>query len=226
MTEELSNELARLRRDLLAMARSVAQRTRTAFDAARTGDVDLAMKVRKGDRAIDLMELDIDSECLRILALHTPVASDLRYVLAVLRIDQGLEHIADHAKKIAKRVIDLKDQPPINTPAFLETMARAAQRMLDNTIEALAQEDVSLARQVLVEDDIVDQRNREAFLWAIKSLAEQGHEPRAILDIQSIARSIERIGDYCSSIAEDLIFAVDGSVVRHESVTGASKKRS
>jgi phosphate transport system protein len=207
------------------MAQSVAQRTRTAFDAALTGDADLAMKVRKGDRAIDLMELDIDSECLRILALHTPVASDLRYVLAVLRIDQGLEHIADHAKKIVKRVIDLNEQAPLKAPAFLETMTRAAQRMLEHTVEALAHEDVALAQQVLVEDDIVDERNREAFMWAIKSLTEHGHEPRAILDIQSIARSIERIGDYCSSIAEDLIFAVDGSVVRHESVT-ATKDQS
>lgn len=215
MTTGTQIELTALRRAILSMAACTEQRVVIAFDSIADLDAQLAIQVRHGDSEIDEMESDIDEECLRLLALHNPFAGDLRFVLATLRIDQSLERIADLAKNIAKRVLDLRDQPRITAPTTLDEMAASTKSMLANAIKALADGDIELATNVRQADDAVDEGHKTMFLWAVQTLPEQGQHARAILDLLSIARSIERIADLTTNIAEDVIFVVGGRSVRH-----------
>jgi phosphate transport system protein len=213
---ELDKELVALHRAVLSMGAVARERVSQAFRALLDHDVALAQAVREGDREIDRMELDIDQECLKILALQGPVAGDLRYVLAILRINQDLERIADFAKSIAKRVIDMDAEGPVEFPSNISRMADATEKMLADALRALADRDANLAREVRRADQFVDDRNREVFHWAIEEVAEHGERARGIIDIVSAARSIERIADLSTNIGEDVVFAVGGQVLRHQ----------
>lgn len=215
MTVELEKELVGLHRAVLSMGAVARQRVSQAFKALLDHDPVLAQVVRKGDTEIDEMELDIDEECLRILALQGPVAGDLRYILAILRINQDLERIADFAKSIAKRIIDMEKGERVDYPPMIGLMAEATERMLADALKSLADRDAALAREVRKADQFVDDRNRETFTWAINEVAQHGEQARGIIDIVSVARSIERIADLSTNIAEDVVFAVGGEVLRH-----------
>lgn len=216
MTLELDRELATLRSALRAMAESAQTRVSTAIEAWMTWDIDLAQSIRSADDEIDRLEVNIESECMAILARHSPVASDLRYVVAALRINTAYERIADLARSIAKRVIRLDrnhDHP--KPPAAIETMAEATREMLGNVTRALETRDVELARFVRKSDSFVDERNREVFEWVAESCHREPTRAESFISVLMIARSLERIGDICASIAEDIMFAVGGAIVRH-----------
>ncbi|MCA9293615.1 MAG: phosphate signaling complex protein PhoU [Phycisphaerales bacterium] len=216
MTLELDRELATLRAALRAMAESAQTRLATALEAWMTWDIDLAQSIRTADDEIDQLEVNIENECMAILAKHSPVASDLRYVVAALRINTSFERIADLARSVAKRVIrlDRDDQHP-TPPQALETMGEAVKEMLSNTMRALENRDVELARFVRKSDAFVDDRNREVFEWVAESTHKEPARAEAFISVLMIARSLERIGDICANIAEDIMFAVGGSIVRH-----------
>lgn len=212
---ESLRELVALRRDLLSMGAAAEQRVNRVFRAIVDRDVELARSVRKGDHEIDTMELGIDAECLRLLALHHPVARDLRFVLAALRINTDLERIADLAKSIAKRVIYLAERPTIEIPEQIRDMTRATSQMLSDVLRALADDDVAIADHVRRSDEYVNIKNRELFQWAVEQVARSPGNAQAIFDVHTMARSIERIADLTTNIAEDVIFAVGGDVVKH-----------
>lgn len=216
MNSELDKELLALQRAVLSMGAVTRERVSKAFKALLEHDTGLANVVREGDHEIDAMELNIDEECLKILALQGPVAGDLRYVLAILRINQDLERIADFAKSIAKRVLDMERTMPIDHPPMITRMADATEKMLEDALKSLADRDLELARAVRKADQFVDDRNREVFQWAIDEVGEHGDSARSFIDIVSAARSIERIADLSTNIAEDVVFAVGGEVIRHQ----------
>ncbi|MCA9310205.1 MAG: phosphate signaling complex protein PhoU, partial [Phycisphaerales bacterium] len=195
----------RLRRDVLSLSASTIQRTYDAIESLLTMDAEAARRIRDTDVEIDAMEVDVENQCIEILARMAPFAADLRYVLAAMRINSDLERIGDLAKTIAKRVIDLADRPAIAFPAQLEEMASAATAMLRNAERALAGKDESLARQVRRSDDFVDERYKSLVLWSIEQLEKGIADPQGIIDLISITRSIERIADHATNIAEDVI---------------------
>lgn len=212
---DLLNELVEVRRSVLTMAASVEQQVDRAITALLEKDISLARLVQAGDQEINQLEIDIENECLKIFALTHPVASDLRFVMAVLRINTNLERIGDKAKTIAKRTIDLIDCAPLPLPPSLASMARETRKMLGDALTALANEDAELCRQVRMSDDRVDDLQREIFKWAHKEIPQHVESTHAVIDILSISRAIERIADLSTNIAEDVIFIVEGSVVRH-----------
>ncbi|MHC4908120.1 MAG: phosphate signaling complex protein PhoU [Planctomycetota bacterium] len=216
MAIDLPTELVSLRRSILAMGASVEQRVGRIVESMQCGDIQLARSVRIADDEIDEMEVDIESECLRILALTQPVAGDLRFVLTVLRINSELERIADGAKGIAKRIIDLERLGAVVVPpeSLLE-MARCAHRMLGDAIAALADENAVLCRRIKNEDKRVDALQKEIFAWAQTTIPEDVGVTSAAIDILSIASKLERMGDLAENIAEDVVFLIDGSLVRH-----------
>ena len=218
MSIQMEQAMTRLRRDLLSMSASTLQRTYDAIESLLTLNAESARRIRDTDVEIDAMEVDIENQCIEILARLAPFAADLRYVLAAMRINSDLERIGDLAKTIAKRVIDLTDRPRINFPASLEEMASAATAMLRNAERALAGKDENLARQVRRSDDFVDERYKSLVLWSIEELEKGTSDPQGIIDLISITRSIERIADHATNIAEDVIFFVNGRVVRHEPI--------
>ncbi|MBL8747323.1 MAG: phosphate signaling complex protein PhoU [Phycisphaerae bacterium] len=214
----LSNELMNLRRLLLTMAAEVEQRVNQALDGLLKHDLRSAEAVREGDDPIDQLDVDIESECATILALHQPVASDLRYVMASLRINADLEKIADLARGIAKKVIKLEYLKPLERPPVLQHIAGSLRSMVADTMQALADGDKDLALQVRGSDKNIDRQYKELMTWAAQQMAVPGHDPKALLDVIGIVRTIERIADLCANIAESVVFAANGTIVRHQPV--------
>jgi phosphate transport system protein len=218
MPIDLQHELTELRRAILTMGSLVEQRVEQAIDALLRGEVQEARFVRQGDGDIDEMDVDIEAECLRVLALSQPVAADLRFVLTVLRVNGELERIGDQAKSIAKRVIDLSETAPMDVPVILREMAAATRSMLSDALTAFAEEDAELSRQVLAADEQVDAYQKQIFAWVQEEIPRHVDETRAVIDLLSVARRLERIADLATNIAENVIFLVKGSQVRHAKV--------
>ncbi len=218
MSMDLRRELTQLRREILTMAASVEQRVSWAVTALLEGDVELAQKVKASDEEIDKMEIEVEAECLRILALCHPVASDLRFVLTVMRINNDLERVADIAKGICKRVIHLSNQPAIKAPQCLEEMARAAQQMLTDAVGALANQDAVLSRRIRRSDNRVDDLQKEIIRWAQVEIPRHTEYTESAIDILSVAKNLERIGDLATNIAEDVVFLTEGHIIRHTKV--------
>lgn len=197
------------------MGALVEQRLRMAIDSILKRDVEAAHLVRAGDAEIDQMEVDIEEECLRILALSAPVASDLRFVLSMMRINSELERIADNARSIAKRAIDLQRLERIEPPAGIVTMANATLQMFSDSLQALSEGDAALARRVCKSDDRVDDLQKEIFVWMQEEVKLHVDDVQALLDLLSVARKLERIADISTNICENVIFFSEGTVIKH-----------
>ncbi|HEU4394203.1 MAG TPA: phosphate signaling complex protein PhoU, partial [Planctomycetota bacterium] len=166
----LPTELTELRKSILTMGATVEQRLNQAIQAMLQHDHAAAEVVRSGDDEVDEMEVRIEQECLRVLALSHPVAGDLRFILAVMRINSNLERIADHAHSIAKRVLDLEHLPAIKVPDALLKMIDETRQMFASALKALADEDAELARRVRRSDQRVDDLQKEIFAWVREEL--------------------------------------------------------
>lgn len=205
-----------IRRRLLAMAAVVEERVRWMIAAIEQNDFDHARRVRHGDREVDLMELDIERHCIEALALFSPVAGDLRCIVATLRLNGELERTADLAKGIAKRLLHLEEMGFVAMPEPLSRMATAVGRQFSEVLDALARSDSDLARRIRRGDESVDELQRVVVEWTQTRIAEQPQEAgEAVIDIITIARSLERVGDICTNIAEDVVYLVDGDLIRH-----------
>ncbi|MFO0875158.1 MAG: phosphate signaling complex protein PhoU [Phycisphaerales bacterium] len=218
MALDLHKELLNLRREILNMGAIVEQRVRGVVEALLNGDVELARQIKGGDKEIDELEVRIESECLRILALGSPVAGDLRFVLAVMRIDGQLERVGDLARSIAKRVISINILPAVELPQALLDIGQAARNMLSDALAAMGSEDAALCRQVRAADERVDDLRREVFHWARTEMPRNPEATQSVIDILSAAQKFERIGDLANNIAGDVIFLIEGEIVRHSKV--------
>ncbi len=215
MSIPIEKDTLKLRRSLLTMSAFAESRVAQAFEALFGRDVEMARTVRNGDDEIDRMEIDIESECLRTLALDAPVAGDLRFILAAMRINSSLERIADMARLIAKKVIKLERFPPLAYPPSLTEMADEVGQMFADACRALAENDAELAAQVRRRDDHVDAKTKEFTGWVLSIIRDDRQDAEAAIAILLVGRTIERIGDFAVAIAEDVIFSVGGSIVRH-----------
>jgi phosphate transport system protein len=215
MAVDLRNEMVDLRRNLLAMGAMVEQRVTRVIEVMIDGDLQLAEVVRAGDAEVDQMELELEATCMRLLALAQPVAGDLRLILAVIRISNELERIADLARGIAKKLIKLgaADGPAL-PPAMID-LAFASRTMLSDVLAAMANEDASLCRQVRRADQRVDDLHKEVLLWARQEIPRDVASSGQTIEMLTIAQRFERIADMTTNIAEDVIFLVEGRIVRH-----------
>jgi phosphate transport system protein len=215
MAIDLQSELTALRRTILTMGAEVESRINLAIVALTKRDAEAARTVREGDDEIDAMEIEIEQECLRILALSQPVAGDLRFVLAVMRINSEVERIADMARGIAKRALDLQRCETIELPDAVVEMAAQVQQMYSKALVALAEEDATIAQRVRESDQRVDDLQKEVFVWVQREIPDHVEATQAAIDVLSVARKLERIADVSTNIAEDIIFLTEGSLVRH-----------
>lgn len=218
MAIDLPTELLTLRRSILTMGVTVEDRLNRALTGLLEGNMDAATSVRHGDSDIDEMEIDIEGECLRVLALTHPVASDLRFVFAVLRINNDLERMADMAASIAKRAIGISEcELIIERPQALRQMAESTQQMVSDALRAFTDGDVKLAQHVRRADDRVDDLQKEIFVWVQTEIPLHVERTGPFIELLSVARKLERIADLCTNIAEDVIYLAEGRNVRHES---------
>jgi phosphate transport system protein len=179
-------------------------------------DVNLAREVIENDHSIDLLEVEVEEECLKILALHQPVAVDLRFVVAVLKINNDLERIGDLAVNIAERSTYLSQNTPIEMPFDLGLMEEKTRLMLKKALDSLIQLNLETANEVGAADDEVDAINREMYIQVSKGVREFPDQADRLIHCLSISRHLERIADYATNIAEDVIYMIEGRIVRHQ----------
>jgi phosphate transport system protein len=177
----------------------------------------LAQRVIANDSEIDAMEVEVEEECLKMLALYQPVAADLRFVVAALKINNDLERMGDLARNIAKRVTQLEGGDPYDLPPEIRTMATQAQEMVRQCLDAVVKRDPTLARQVREEDDIVDEARQRIQRRVLQGIKDHPENVENLLRINSVSKHIERIADMATNIAEDVVYMVEGDIVRHRS---------
>lgn len=215
MRLHLQRDVEKLKRQILSLSAEVEDDVRTAVRAVVTRDADLARKVVDSEAQTNAMEVDVEDDCLKILALHQPVAADLRYIITVLKINQDIERIGDLAVHIAERGLFLCEQPPITTPFRLDEMAEKAQAMLKNVLDAFVNMDDKAALDVCAADGAIDAINRDVFRQVKAAVMQNPALFDPLLQIMHIARHLERIADHATNIAEDLIYLIQGRIVRH-----------
>lgn len=215
MSVNLQSRVINLRRNLLALGALVEQRVSSVIEVIRDGDVELARQVRAGDAEIDQMQLELEAECMRLLALGSPVASDLRLILTAMRVSNELERIADMCKGISKRVIRMVESSSYRYPPALVQMAEAALSMLRDVLVAFSNEDIKLCLEVRRADTYVDDLNREVVAWARAWIEQDVEKSGAAIELLAIGQRVERLADIVTAIAEDTVFLVEGRLVRH-----------
>ncbi len=217
MSLHLQRDIDKLKREILQLGGMVEMAINNAIVAINNRRPELAESVFVGEKLINEKEVRIEEECLKILALHQPVAVDLRLIVVILKVNNDLERMGDFAVNVAKRAVFLSSQEPIPwPPEFTEQMSTAIISMVENSLEALVKLDVDLAHRVIAMDDDVDEVNRKMYI-ALQSLMENDSSTieRAI-SLLSTSRYLERIADLATNIAEDVIFMVEGEVIRHK----------
>ena len=176
-------------------------------------DIELADKVRKADKAIDALEEQVNEEAARVIALRAPTAGDLRTVLTVIKISANLERCGDYAKNLAKRTSILAETPEVSgTSASVRRMSREVQLMLNDALDAYIQRDEKLAQQVILRDEDVDQMYTALFRELLTHMMEDPRNITACMHLHFIGKNIERMGDHVSSIAEQVVYLVTGSM--------------
>ncbi len=215
MTKHLQRDMESMERELITQSSLVEEMISKASRALFEIDVNLANEVLEKERAINESEVKIEEDCLKILALHQPVAVDLRETATVLKINNDLERIADLAVNIAERTIGLSHYPDFSIPASLAPMTKVTISMLRDAIDAFIDFDTDKARDVCKRDDIVDEYNREIINEIYLLMQTDTELIKPALHFFSSARHIERIADHTTNIAEDVIYLTEGEIIRH-----------
>jgi len=215
MTLHFERELEGLKKRILSLGAMVEERVRMAIKAMETRDRKLAKKVIDADDEVDQMEVDVEEECLKILALYQPVAIDLRFIVAVIKINNDLERIGDIAVNIAERAAFLATQIKVDIPFDFAGMAEKTQLMLKKSLDSLVNMDSNLAWEVGAADDEVDAINRDMYLQVQEGIRKDIDRMECLIHLLQVSRHLERIADHATNIAEDVIYMISGEIVRH-----------
>lgn len=215
MSKHLERDLDDLKEDLLILAASVEEALHKAIRALQDRDAELATEVIEGDKQIDEDENRVEEECLKMLALHQPVAIDLRRIAAAMKINGELERMADLAEDIAERAVHLAGLPPIAVPARLQRMTDLTTSMVRQSLDAFVNLDARQARTVCRLDDEVDRYNNEIIAELIADMRSAPAMVEPGLSFFSATRHLERIADHATNIAEDVVYLVEGEIIRH-----------
>ena len=217
MTKHIERQIESLKERILRLGTLVEEAISKSITALINRDTSLAQRVIVNDSDIDAMEVEVEEECLKMLALYQPVAADLRFVVAALKINNDLERMGDLARNIAKRVTQLEGGDPYDLPPEIRTMVTQAQEMVRQCLDAVVKRDPTLARQVREEDDIVDEARQRIQRRVLQGIKDHPENVENLLRINSVSKHIERIADMATNIAEDVVYMVEGDIVRHRS---------
>jgi len=204
-----------LRERLLRMGGLAEQAVDRACQAYIDRDLTRCNLVLEGESLINAAEREIDEVAFDLLAMQQPMAVDLRFILAVTKINSDLERVGDQAVNIAERVMDLVELPKVDLPVDIPRMAAAVSAMVRRALESFIEGKAELAQAVLEMDNVVDRMRDEAFIMLVKAMNERPEVTRQALDALLVARNLERVADHATNIAEDVIFWVRGADVRH-----------
>ena len=216
MAIHLLRDLEDLKRELLLLGGLVEEAAQKGILTVIDRRADLVEEVIAGDREIDDREVHLEEECLKVLALHRPVANDLRFVLTVIKVNNDLERVGDLARNLAKRGRDLAHWPAVPVPAEIRTMADRVRAMLHGCLNAVVESDTGLARRVLEMDEEVDTLHKQIFSLLQDRMKSSSEQVEAHIQLLSVSRYLERMADLATNIAEDVVFLVEGVVIRHQ----------
>jgi phosphate transport system protein len=215
MSTQLQREIDDLKKRILTLSALVEDNLRRAFTAVERRDEALATEAIERDFPIDLMEVDVEEDCLKALALYQPVAGDLRFIVTTIKINTTLERVGDLAVNIAERARLLAATDQAIVAFDIAGMAGKAQRMVSSALDALVHGDGALARAVLLADDEVDDLDRELNATLNATAREHPEWLDSIIQLLQVSRFTERVADHATSIAEDVIYMTEGEIPRH-----------
>jgi len=218
VVRHFQEELEQLQARLLEMGGLAEERVRAAVQGLSTRDVDLIDQVLQGDEPVNELHVEIDSRCFKLLALHQPMATDLRAVVSAVKINTDLERVGDLAVNIAEAAKRYATHAPVKKLIDLPQMGDLAQAMLRDALDSFVRRDTTLAKQVLDEDDRLDELKTKIFRELLAYMLNDRATVEPSLDLILISRHLERIGDHATNIAEDVIFMVSALDVRHHAV--------
>lgn len=215
MSVHFQNEIDKLKKSLLSLCATVESQVEKAVRSLLDRDAELAAEVERGDEEIDRREVELEEECLRLLALYQPVANDLRLVVAALKINNDLERIGDLAVNICHKAMSMAEAPELELPVDITAMGTRAQGMLRDSLDAMVNLDADLAKDVCGRDEEVNQMKRDARVKIEQLVAHDPATNRRLLRVMAATRNLERIADLATNIAEDVIYLVEGHIIRH-----------
>jgi phosphate transport system protein len=215
MSVHLRREIEGLKKRLLSLCAVVEDQVQRAVQALLERNAELAREVERRDADVDHREVEVEEECLKVLALYQPVAADLRLIIAALKINNDLERIGDLAVNIARKVAAFADEPPMEIPFDIAGMWQKTQAMLRDSLEALVNIDVTLAKSVCARDDEIDRLKHEAREGVEEMIRRDPARVRPLFRLSAVSRNLERIADCATNIAEDVIYMAEGKIVRH-----------
>lgn len=211
----LESELAAIKNKVLGVGTLVEEVFRDAVLSVERLDADLAQKTIDADEKIDRAEVEVEEACLHVLATQQPVATDLRFLVGVLKVNNDLERVGDLAVNIAERAQFLTRLDPVQAPFDFREMAEKTRKMLKGCLDALVQRDVNAARRVVAADDEVDAMNRDMYAKVHRAIQADPAKVDSYLQYLSVSRHLERVADYCTNVAEDVVYMVTGQIIRH-----------
>lgn len=213
----LDEELAELKTKLVHMASLAEDQIDKALAALVKRDSALAYRVIEQDHKVNALDVEIDEDCIRLLALHQPAARDLRLVTTGMKISTELERISDLAENVCERTIELNEEPQLKPYIDIPRMGNLARIMVKESIDAFVKDDSALARKVLADDDLVDELMEQIFRELLSFMIEDPHTISRAIRLSFIAKYIERVADHATNIAELVVYLVEGKIIRHTS---------
>ena len=218
MVLHLHREIEGLKKQIIIEATSVEENVRDAIRALMHRDLELAQALIRKDDLIDQMEIVVEEECLKIFALYQPVAVDLRYIVAFLKLNNDLERIGDLATNIAGRAASLSVKEQMTIPKEIPRMSEIVQKMLKDSLDALVDLDSAKATSVLQMDDTVDKLHQSMYGIIGEEIKNNPEKVLIWMEIMAVSRYLERIADHCTNIAEDVEYMLSGHISRHKSL--------
>jgi phosphate transport system protein len=215
VVRHFQEELEQLKARLLAMGGLAEDRVRAAVEGLVSRDMDVVTGVLAGDVPINQLHIEIDNRCFTLLALHQPMAVDLRAIVSAVKINTDLERVGDLAVNIAEAATRYLKHPPVKELIDIPRMARIAQTMLRDALDAFVRRDIDMAQNVLNQDDELDGLKTQVFRELLTYMLQDPHTIEPALDLILVSRHLERIGDHATNVAEDVIFMVSARDVRH-----------
>jgi phosphate transport system protein len=215
MPKRLQRDIEKIKKIVLSLGAMVEERIRMAIKAIETWDAVLAEDIIRRDYEIDELEIEVEEECLKILALHQPVAVDLRFLIATIKINSELERIGDEAVNIAHRVQNISKRRKLALCFDFGIMAEKAATMLRLSLDALVNLDLDLAFKVLTLDDEVDRMHREIYDSIKEVMSQNPDYVGYLINLYTASRHLERVGDHSTNIAEEVIYLIEGEIIRH-----------
>lgn len=216
MSVHLEREIQKLKRKLLSLSALIDEQLQLAVRAVIERDEELAREVRERDEEVDRLEVEVEEDCLKILALHQPVAIDLRFIISVLKINNDLERIGDLAVNISRKTLAFEGLLLADLPFDLQDMSRKVQAMLSDALDTLVNFDAGLGAEVCARDNEVDAMKRTVRREVERVVCEHPEQAKSLLRLAAVTRNLERIADLATNIAEDAIYMIDGKIVRHK----------